>query len=97
MYNTKGVSEDLGDTNVYQQLSEKEAVERANILSYRSREFIGKWKEVISPAEHIFLNEAMIKQKGKIEKFHMSLKAHKTPYKMCSIVCCSGILINCLS
>jgi hypothetical protein len=66
VYNTKGVSDHLGDTSVYQRLSEKEAVERTNILRYKIGMFVSKWKELISPAEHTFLHKAMFKHKGKI-------------------------------
>ncbi|KAL7553244.1 hypothetical protein ACHAWF_016503 [Thalassiosira exigua] len=30
-------------------------------------------------------------------KFRMSLKAHKTPWKMRPIVCCAGTMLNYLS
>ena len=97
VYNTKGVSEHLGDKNVYQRLSEKEASDRDNILRYKINIFMSKWKDRISPAEYRFLREAMGQHKGKLAKFRMSLKAHKKPWKMRPIVCCSGTLLNCLS
>ena len=86
MYNTRGILEHLGDTNVYQRLSEKEAIDRNNILRYRINVFISKWKDVISPAEYRFLREAMDQHKGKLAKFCMSLKAHKSHGK-CALLC----------
>ena len=44
-----------------------------------------------------FLRKAMDQHKGKLAKFRMSLKAHKKPWKMRPIVCCSGTLLNYLS
>jgi hypothetical protein len=76
VYNTKGVLEDLGDTNVYQRLSKKEAIDRNSILRYKINVFMSKWKGGINPAEYRFLHEAMDQHKGKLAKFRMSLKAH---------------------
>ena len=79
MYNTKGVLEHLRDTDIYQRRSEKEAVDKNNILRYRINVFISKWRDMISPAEYRFLYEAMDKHKCTLAKFCMSLKTQKTP------------------
>ena len=97
VYNTKGVLEHLGDTNVYQWLSKKEVIDRNSILRYRINVVISKWKDVISLAEYRFLRKAIDQHKGTLAKFCMSLRAHNTPWKIRPIVCCSGTLLNCLS
>jgi hypothetical protein len=74
-----------------------EAIDRNNILRYIINMFISKWKDVINPAEYRILRKAIDQHKGKLANFRMSLKAHKKPWKMRPIVCCSGTLLNCLS
>jgi len=50
-----------------------------------------------SEAEQHFLLESIRKYPDNLAKFRMSLKAHKTPWKMRPIVCCAGTMLNNLS
>jgi len=59
--------------------------------------WLSKYHEDLSTAEWTFLHEAILRYPKKLAKFRMSLKAHKTPWKMRPIVCCSNTFINCLS
>ena len=99
VYSTRGISEHLGDTTVYQPLSKTEALRRLHKLRYQIYLFTSKWTAagIMSKAEDHYLSEACSRYKEKIARFRMSLKAHKTPWKMRPIVCCAGTFMNCLS
>jgi len=97
VHHTKGVTEHLGNTNVYQRLTKKQAYDKTNHLRYKIIIFIAKHKKQLTPAEYDFLYKAIYKYPSKLARFRMSLKAHKTPWKMRPIVCCAGTLMNCLS
>jgi len=51
----------------------------------------------MSSAEWHYLHEAYLCFPDKLARFRMSLKAHKSPWKMRPIVCCVGTFMNCLS
>ena len=97
VHHTKGVREHLGNTNVYQRLTKQQALDRTNHLRYKIIVFMTKHKKQLSYAEWDFLHKAVFKYPSKLARFRMSLKAHKTPWKMRPIVCCAGTLMNCLS
>ena len=97
VHNTKGITEHLGNTDVYKRLTKKQAYDLTNHLRYKINVFIAKWKKHISPAEWTYLHEATFKYPSKLARFRMTLKAHKKPWKMRPIVCCAGTLMNCLS
>ena len=48
----------------------------------------------MSPAESHFLLESLHKHPDSMTRFRRSLKAHKTPWKMRSIVYCAGTALN---
>ena len=48
----------------------------------------------ISDAESDFLSRAVKRNEFKLAKFRMTMKVHKTPWKMRPIVCCSGTFMN---
>jgi len=97
VYTSKGISEHLGDTTVYKRLTKSQAYGANNILRYKVSVWLSKYHKDLSTAEWTFLHEAMLRYPKKLAKFRMSLKAHKTPWKIRPIVCCSGTFINCLS
>lgn len=99
IYNGKGVSEHLGNTNVYKPLTKIQAMNRHRIITRKMSIFAAKWfaKKQLSKAENHFLIESIHKYPDNIAKFRMSLKAHKTPWKMRPIVCCAGTMLNNLS
>ena len=97
VYNTRAIKEHLGNTTVYQLLTKTQAHQRNHVLRYRVNVWLSKWQDHIALAERIFLRQAMQKYPDKLARFRMSLKAHKNPWKMRPIVCCSGTFINCLS
>ena len=98
-YNTRGVDEHLGDTSVYQKLTKRQAFQKQRILHLKTSIFASKWSDegAISPAETHFILQSLRDYPDKMARFRMSLKAHKTPWKMRPIVCCAGTFINNLS
>ena len=97
VYIRKGVQEHLGNDAVYKRLNKRQAFGANKILRYQVSIFLSKFQDDISAAEYTFLREATFKYPDKLARFRMSLKAHKTPWKMRPIVCCAGTFINCLS
>jgi len=97
VYITRGIEEHLGNTSVYRKLTKSQAIQLNFNLRYRVNIWISKWQDIITPAEHTYIHESIFKYPKKIARFRMSLKAHKTPWKMRPIVCCAGTFINCLS
>lgn len=99
IYTAKGVEEHLGNRDVYQPLTREEVDERQAQLKSAIYDFTVRWREakVMSLAEDNYLNEAIHRFDGKLARFRMSLKAHKTPWKMRPIVCCVGTFMNALS
>ena len=51
VHNTRGITEHLGNTDVYKRLTKKQACDLTNHLRYKISVFIAKWKKHISPAE----------------------------------------------
>ena len=66
-------------------------------INYQISIFVSLHQETLSPAESAFLIESIHKYPDNIAQFRMSIKAHKTPWKMRPIVCCSRTAINNLS
>ena len=97
VYNTSGVDEHLGNEAIYKRLSKIEAVLREKALRAKILKFASDWKHDISPAESEFLDAACKESRGRVSKFRMTPKVHKTPWKMRPIVCCCGTLLNYLS
>lgn len=59
---------------------------------------MSEYKHLLSKAEYTYLYRALRKYpEEKYARFRMSLKAHKTPWKMRPIVCCAGTFLNGLS
>ena len=101
-YTERGIREHLGDKNVYKPVSLEFVRRRLQCLCYKIYVFTNKWrnKGVMSKAEdhhYLNLNKACHRYQDKVARFRMSLKAHKTPYKMRPIVCCVGAFMNLLS
>ena len=87
VHNTRGVTEHLGNAEVYQRLSKQQAINKTNHLRYRIIAFMTKWKKHITEAEWTYLHETIFKYPvEKLARFRMSLKAHKTSWKMRPIV-----------
>ena len=86
VYNTQGIREHLGDDTIYQRLSKIEAVQREKSLRARILRFANRWKHHISPAEYEFLDTAYNVTRGRMSKFRMTPKVHKSPWKMRLIV-----------
>ena len=97
VYISRGIKEHLGNAAVYQRLTRRQALGRNHILRYKMGIFLSKHKAQLSIAENDYLYESMSRFPTKLARFRMSLKAHKNPWKMRPIVCCSGTFINCLS
>ncbi|KAL7544934.1 hypothetical protein ACHAWF_008298 [Thalassiosira exigua] len=98
IHNTKGVSEHLGDKTVYCPLTKAQAFNKYWALRYQVIAWLSRHQDSsLSPAEWNYLYEAILRYPDKLARFRMTLKAHKTPYKMRPIVCCAGTFINCLS
>jgi len=98
-YITRGVSEHLGNTSVYQPLTKRVAIIYQNKLRNKVKSFAAKWRGrgVLSKAERTYLHQAIESSPRQFARFRMSLKAHKTPWKMRPIVCCAGTFMNNLS
>ena len=96
-YISRAIKEHLGNRRVYLRLTKARAEQLLHIAHYKMVIFCAKWRERITPAEHSFLLESTRRYHGKMPKFRMSLKAHKTPWKMRPIVCCVGTALNNLS
>lgn len=98
-YNTRGVSEHLGDSTVYKPLSKDEATSHHRRLRTKVEGFIRRWRACrqLSKAETVYLQRALEQNPDQFSRFRMSLKAHKTPWKMRPIVCCAGTFMNNLS
>ena len=97
VYTQSGVTEHMGDTEVYRRLSNLEAVCHEKILRAKILRFMEKWEHCLEPAEHTFLERACNETKGRVSKFCMTIKVHKKPWKTRPIVCCVGTLGNYLS
>jgi len=93
VYASAGIAEHLGNTQVYQRLSNLESVCHEKLLRQKIISFIGKWKFRLQPAEYTFLERALEQTKGRIAKFRMTIKVHKKPWKTRPIVCCVGTLV----
>jgi hypothetical protein len=98
-YNARGVSEHLGNTTVYKPLTRPEAIHHQNQLRNQVYSFAMKWRgrRVLSKAEMTYIQRAIDQNPKQFARFRMSLKAHKTPWKMRPIVCCAGTFMNNLS
>ena len=98
-YNHRACTEHLGDRTIYQPLSKEEARRRLGKLRYNIRSFYSKWraKRIMSKAEVVYLQRALEENPEQHARFRMSLKVHKTPWKMRPIVCCAGTFMNHLS
>ena len=101
-YISRGVSEHLSDTDVYEPLTKEQVWTKQHCLRYRINVFISKWSSdkygnVLSYAERHFLLDSVDKYYDSLPKFRMSLKANKVPFKMRPIVCCAGTMLNGLS
>ena len=108
-YNTRGISEHLGDRNVYQPLTCAEANRIQSKLCSDVLSFAAKWRarRAISKAETVYLQRSVDRGDSTLPtgepkpyqfaRFRMSLKAHKAPWKMRPIVCCAGTFMNSLS
>ena len=96
-YIQRAITEHLGNTSVYQRLSKTQAFQLLHLVNYQITCFCAQWRESITPAEHTFLLESTHRFSKNMAKFRMSLKAHKTPWKMRPIVCCAGTSLNNLS
>jgi len=96
-YIERGVKEHLGNTSVYKPLSKQQAKNLLRIINRKMSIFISKRQDDLSSAEFHFLWESMHKYADNMARFRMSLKAHKTPWKMRPIVCCAGTALNNLS
>ena len=64
---------------------------------YRIMVFATEHKESITEAESDFLLQLLCLLPDSIPKFRMSLKAHKSPWKMRPIVSCCGTALQDLS
>lgn len=98
-YITRGISEHLGNRTVYRPLTESQAKRHLTKLKRDVICFATKWRarRAITKAEKIFLDRAVERFSNKFSRFRMSLKAHKTPWKMRPIVACVGTFMNYLS
>ena len=102
-YIRRGVIEHLGNTQVYKPLSQQQANNHQQIIARKTSLFVLKWSnkedncDLLSKAEQNFLLESIRKYPDNMAKFRMSLKAHKSPWKMRPIVCCAGTMLNNLS
>jgi len=98
-YITRGITEHLSDSSVYQRLSKSEAIILQNKLQNTVTNFTCKWRarQVLSKAETVYLQRGVKRKPGQFAHFCMSLKAHKNPWKMWPIVCLSGTFVNNLS
>ena len=94
-----GITEHLGDTNVYRPLTKREATIHQNVLRNKVVSFTRKWRalRVLTKAETIYLQRAVENNPTQFARFRMSLKVHKTPWKLRPIVCSAGTFINNLS
>ena len=92
-YGVHGVDEHLGDNTVYQKLTKAQALELQDDLRYQFERFYTKWFD----RQAIFLRRSLEYNPDQFARFRMSVKAHKTPWKMRPIVCCSGTFMNDLS
>ena len=99
VYTHRAITEHLGDTNVYKPLSKHEATVHQNILRNKVKAFTRKWHalRVLTKAETIYLQRAVERNPTQFARFRMSHKVHKTPWKLCPIVCSAGTFINNLS
>ena len=98
-YVDRGMTEHLGDLNVYQPLDKDAAMRRLCVLRYKYDVFISKEYEErqLSPAEKIFLPHARYMNPITFTRFRISLKVHETPWQMRPIVSCVGTFMNYLN
>ena len=98
-YISRGISEHLGNTNVYKPLTKREATTRNNVLRNKVKAYISRWRglRVLTKAETVYLQRSIEYNPDAFARFRMSLKIHKTPWKMRPIVCSAGTFINNLS
>ena len=98
-YISRGISEHLGDTNVYKPLTKRQATTHLNVLRNKVTAFISRWRglRVLTKAETVYLQRAIENNPDQFARFRMSLKIHKTPWKLRPIVCSAGTFINNLS
>ena len=96
-YIERGITEHLGDSTVYRRLSKEWAMKIHHTTKYRIMVFATKHKELFTDAENNFLLQLLRLHPKSIPKFRMSLKAHKSPWKMRPIVSCCGTALNDIS
>ena len=77
VYNTEGIKEHLGNSQVYQRLTKAEALLREKNLRAKILKFMNHWKAHISPAEFDFLDAAYKQSRDRMTKFRMTPKVHK--------------------
>ena len=101
-YIFKGFSEHLGNTRNYKELTKKWALCHQRGLKYQFQNWMSKYKPkeeptdyvTISEAEFTFLYRALKFYPGKLARFRQTCKVHKTPWKLCPIICCASTFMN---
>ena len=109
VYIERGCSEHLGNSTNYKLLSKANINTKMAYLRYQLWHFLGKFYQApiyaarngeepdvvgISKAENTYLIRAYKKCGERIARFRMTMKVHKTPWKMRPIVACSGTWMN---
>ncbi|KAL7530298.1 hypothetical protein ACHAWF_003326, partial [Thalassiosira exigua] len=67
------------------------------ILRFKLDSWMSRHQHIIPLHEREYLTRARTQFPDKLARFRMTLKAHKTPWKMRPIVCCAGTFMNCWS
>ena len=78
----------------------RQATTHLNVLRNKVTAFlISRWRglRVLTKAETVYLQRAIENNPDQFARFRMSLKIHKTPWKLRPIVCSAGTFINNLS
>ena len=109
MYGRRAIDEHLGNATTYRRITDAMALSLHRGFMYKFESFFsthytipmedmrrGRNPEVmpISHAEAIFLRRARKRDKGKLARFRMTAKIHKTPWVMRPIVATSGTFAN---
>ena len=93
----RNVSEHLSNSNVYKQLTKRQAENELRGAEMQMQRFMSKHRKNIGKAELTYLRRGLKQRSGKMSRFYTTLKAHKDPYKFRPIVATCGTAIAVLS
>ena len=90
----KAFEEHLGDSKTYAPLNDRAFDSMMSLLRCTLDHWVSKFHSTLKTGDKQYLRTVMNLAPGKLAKFRMPMKVHKTPFKTRPIVCCVGTFMN---